>query len=184
MKPPLIGKTTILRDAVEEDLEAYSRWMREGEWLDFDAPWEKMSVDTATSEDRFRKSFLGELSDPRSRLIIQVVDGPPIGWVAGYVNERFPASRSIGIDICEDNYLNRGHGTEALRLWIDYLFNNLDIHRIAFATYSFNKRVYRVGEKLGFMWEGADREIVHWDGQWIDRLHFSLLRREWEQTRG
>jgi RimJ/RimL family protein N-acetyltransferase len=30
----------------------------------------------------------------------------------------------VGIDICEDAYLNRGYGTEALCLWVDHQFTD------------------------------------------------------------
>lgn len=178
----LRGSFVTLRDAVPSDIESYQRWMRSGEWREFDAPWEEEpgGGDEAEVERIFRRNFLDERTDPRHRLIIALHDDRPIGWVNRYENSRFPASWSVGIDICEDEHLNRGFGTEALRLWVDYLFLSSDIHRIAFATYSFNNRVVRIAQKLKFTLEGRDREIVQWQGHWLDRLHFSLLRAEWE----
>jgi RimJ/RimL family protein N-acetyltransferase len=163
-------------------MESYQRWMSTGEWREFDAPWEREpgGGDDGEAERIFRRNFLEELSDPRHRLIVGLHDSRPIGWVNRYEDKRFPSSWSVGIDICEDEHLNRGYGTEALRLWVDYLFLNSDIHRIAFATYSFNSRVVRIGQKLKFALEGRDREILQWQDRWLDRLHFSMLRAEWE----
>jgi RimJ/RimL family protein N-acetyltransferase len=79
--------------------------------------------------------------------------------------------------------LNKGHGTEALRLWVDYLFLNSEIHRLGFDTYSFNVRMVHVGEKLGFALEGTEREVIYWLDAWLDRLHFGLLRSEWASAR-
>jgi RimJ/RimL family protein N-acetyltransferase len=40
-------------------------------------------------------------------------------WLASDVDN--PQACFVGIDICEDAYLNRGLGTEALQLWVDYI---------------------------------------------------------------
>jgi RimJ/RimL family protein N-acetyltransferase len=166
---------------VPEDTTAYVRWFDGGEWLELDAPWEiaQSPANCREIEERFCRLFLDDLNRPRRRLIISLPEGGPIGWVNRYDEPRFTDSWNIGICICLDDCLNRGFGTEALQLWIDYLFSHSDIHRIAFATYSFNPRVVRVAEKLGFSMEGRDRELVHWQGEWVDRLHFGLLRQEW-----
>ncbi len=50
-------------------------------------------------------------------------------------------------------------------------------------TYSFNPRMIRVAEKLGFMHEGTEREVINWQGEWLDRLCFGILRKEWEERR-
>jgi RimJ/RimL family protein N-acetyltransferase len=138
--------------------------------------------------DRVRQSFLEACdempSDPRSQAIIATSDGIPIGWVRRYGESRFPDSWSIGIGIGEDDRLGQGYGSAALKLWIDYLFRTSTIHRLALATYSFNQRMLRVAEKVGFRHEGTERGLVHWDGHWQDRVRYAMLRHEWEMMTG
>lgn len=178
------GKKVVLRGARPSDLETYLRWMEGGEWLQYDAPWCNMTDFTSptVAKERFTKRFLNDSSLPRQKAIICLKEdqGNPMGWVNRYGDKRFPSAWLIGIDICEDDYLNKGLGAEAFGLWVDYLFSNSDVHRIGFATYSFNPRMIRVGEKLGFVHEGTDREVICWNGNWLDRLHFGMLRKEWE----
>lgn len=173
-----------MRAGCPSDLEIYLGWMRSGEWLQYDAPWENLSDFTApaVAKERFTKRYLNDSSSPRERAIICLKENlnKPLGWVNRYGDKRFPDAELIGICICEDDHLNRGLGTEAFKLWVDYLFSHSEIHRIGFATYSFNPRMIRVGEKLGFKHEGTDREIICWQDEWVDRLHFGLLRKEWE----
>jgi RimJ/RimL family protein N-acetyltransferase len=38
----------------------------------------------------------------------------------------------------------------------------------------------RVAKRVGFVFEGAERDVVCWQGEWLDKLHFSILRSEWE----
>jgi RimJ/RimL family protein N-acetyltransferase len=37
----------------------------------------------------------------------------------------------------------------------------------------------RVAEKVGFVYEGAERELLGWQGQRLDLVDYGLLRREW-----
>lgn len=176
------GDRIILRDGLPSDMNRYVRWMTKGEWTTYDAPWESglMSRTEEEIRDKFLERFVQDISSPRCRAIIATKENKPLGWVNRYGDKRFPSAWLIGIDICEDDYLNKRLGTEAFGLWVDYLFSNSDIHRIGFDTYSFNKRMVRVGEKLGFTHEGTEREIIYWQNEWVDRLHFGMLRKEWK----
>jgi RimJ/RimL family protein N-acetyltransferase len=177
------GQKVILRDANVSDVEDYVQWMKRGEWIQFDAPWEAVwqSMTDAQLRTSFSERFLHDLPLPRKRALIATKEQRALGWVNRYGEKKYPGAWSIGIDICEDDYLNRGYGTETVSLWVDYLFSNSDVHRIGFDTYSFNPRMVSVGKKLGFVHEGTDREVVYWKGSWLDRLHFGMLRREWEK---
>ena len=179
------GERAVLRDWLPSDVESYLRWQTYGEWRLYDAPWENEHVRrTAQEEEAFRARFLEmcrqELSVVRKWAAIATLEGKPLGWVNRYGEERFPDAVLVGIDICEDAYLNQGIGTEALGLWIGYLFANSDVHRIGLDTWSFNGRMMRVAEKLGFVREGVERELIRWQGEWLDRVHFGILRREWQ----
>jgi RimJ/RimL family protein N-acetyltransferase len=180
------GERVILRDRLPSDVASYLRWQTHGEWRLYDAPWEDEHVPRmAEEEEAFRARFLEkcwqELPKPRKRATIATLEGEALGWVNRYGNERFPDAYLVGIDICEDAYLNQGIGTEALGLWIGYLFANSDVHRIGLDTWLFNERMMRVAEKLGFVREGAERELIQWQGEWLDRVHFGMLRKEWEK---
>jgi RimJ/RimL family protein N-acetyltransferase len=179
----------MLRDISGEDVDAFLRWQTNGEWRFLDAPWEGILYSLSPSqEEDFRKRFLGARKEPpqtpRRRVVIALPDSTPIGTVNRYGSDRFPEIFNIGIDICEDNYLNRGLGTLALGEWRDYLFSNSMAHKLELHTWSFNPRMIRVAEKLGFRHEGTERELIEWQGEWLDRLRFGLLRSEWTTSKG
>ncbi|MEW5719760.1 MAG: GNAT family protein [Chloroflexota bacterium] len=180
------NQTFILRDHRPSDADAHIRWLTHGEWRQYDAPWEDAgTVYTPEILERHRQKFLEacaqELPTPRQRAIIATQDNTPIGRVTRYAQERFPQTWFVGIDICEDAHLNRGVGTEALKLWVDYLFAHSDIHRLALDTWSLNPRMIRVAEKVGFVFEGAQRDVIAWQGRWLDFVHFGMVRQEWEK---
>lgn len=180
------GERVVLRDRLPSDVESYLRWQTHGEWRLYDAPWENEDVPrTAEEEEAFRVRFLEKcqqaLSVPRKRATVATLKGEPLGWVNRYGDERFSEAYRVGISIGEDAYLNQGIGTDALGLWVDYLFSNSDVHRVGLDTWSFNGRMMRVAEKLGFVREGAERELIQWQGEWLDLVHFGMLRKEWKK---
>jgi RimJ/RimL family protein N-acetyltransferase len=179
------GEQLVLRDRLPSDADSYLRWQTHGEWLRYDAPWEDgPALETAEEEEAFRARFLEtcqqELPVPRKRAMVAMREGKPLGWVNRYGDKSFPEAYLVGIDICEDAHLNQGIGTQALGLWIGYLFSNSDVHRIGLDTWSFNGRMMRVAEKLGPVNEGAQRELIEWQGEWLDLVHYGMLRGEWE----
>lgn len=76
---------------------------------------------------------------------------------------------------------NRGLGTEATRLILNYGFETLGLHRISLSVFSFNPRAQRAYEKAGFRQEGVLRSSFCFDGVWHDELLYSILADEWKQ---
>jgi RimJ/RimL family protein N-acetyltransferase len=182
----ITGKQVYLRDRLPTDVDHYLCWQIQGQWRLLDAPWGGVQTSfTQAEEPQYRQRFLERLAEnlpsPRKSAAIALLDDQPIGWVSRYGEERFPDTWMIGIDICEDDHLERGLGSEALRLWVAYLFANSTIHRIGLDTWSFNPRMMHVAEKLGFVPEGMQREVVQWQGEWLDFVHYGMLREEWEK---
>lgn len=183
------GANVLLRDRHPRDADSYVRWHTTGVWRELDAPWEQgPALETEEQQEGLRRRFLHTCEEPvpkaRPSAIIATLEGRPLGWVSRYGGGSAAITCKVGIDICEDEFLNRGLGTEALTLWIDYLFTDPALHRIALDTWSLNPRMVRVAQKLGFTQEGIEREQRQWQNAWLDLLHFGLLRREWEARRG
>jgi len=158
--------------------------MDHGEWLEYDAPWENTSRPlTPQRREELRKGFIesceGEQPCPRRRAIIADREGRPLGWVNTYQKEDAPGTLYVGICIAEDDCLNRGLGTEALRLWIEYLSAHCDVERIGLETWSFNPRMQRTAEKAGLVLENVKHQEMEWQGELLDMLQYYLLRGEW-----
>jgi len=182
------GDRIVLRDRFPSDVARFIYWQTHGEWRLLDAPWEGVQTSLTTVQEvklrtQFLESCVEELPSPRETTIVANKDNRPIGWVSRYGEDRTPDTWMVGIDICDDDMLNRGFGTEALGLWVNYLFANSTIYHIGLDTYSFNPRMSHVAEKLGFIHESVQREVLQWDGQWLDLIHFGMLRADWEEKR-
>lgn len=173
------GNAVSLRRRTVADIQHFLRWRK----LDcqanrLDAPWDPLSSDdeyAAKAVLSIEKESAGRIA----RAMIVDSDGEAVGSVNAYGDGDCAESRNVGIAIYDDSRLGRGLGTEALRLWVSYLFSAQSLHRIGLETWSFNPRMARVAEKVGFKFEGLEREARFWEGQWLDKLHYGLLVSEW-----
>jgi [ribosomal protein S5]-alanine N-acetyltransferase len=75
----------------------------------------------------------------------------------------------------DEREVNQGLITEALRRAIDYVFDDLMLHRIEANIMPRNQRSRRVAEKLGFAEEGLARQYLKINGVWEDHIHYVLL---------
>ena len=80
----------------------------------------------------------------------------------------------LGYKLDED-YINKGFITEALRKGIDIIFNDYKLHRIEANIMPQNARSLRVVEKLGFYNEGLAYKYLKIHGKWEDHIHWVLL---------
>lgn len=87
----------------------------------------------------------------------------------------------VWILIGDRNYWGKGYGTDAMRVMLRYVFEELNLHRVSLRTFGFNQRAIRSYEKLGFKHEGKSRLALDKMGQRWDEVWMGLLRNEWEK---
>lgn len=75
---------------------------------------------------------------------------------------------------------NQGYATEALRRVVNFLFNDLNKHRITASIDPANTDSIRLIERLGFRKEAHMIESLSFNGKWVDDLIYALLKREWK----
>ena len=112
--------------------------------------------------------------------IIQKKDGTRIGLIHHRANQPY-GTMEIGYFLSPAK--ERGYGTEAVQLVVDYLFLSKDIVRIEATTNVGNKASQRVLEKAGFKIEGTIRKLALVRGVWTDHYLLSILREEWKEPK-
>jgi ribosomal-protein-alanine N-acetyltransferase len=104
--------------------------------------------------------------------VVGTVSASNASWSMGYVEIGYMLAAS---------HQGQGLGTRAVRLLVDKLFRETDIHRI-FATVSVeNEPSCRLLTRLGFAHEGTLREHYLIQGRRIDEAVYGLLRHEWKK---
>ncbi|MCH4165566.1 MAG: GNAT family N-acetyltransferase, partial [Lentilactobacillus diolivorans] len=73
-------------------------------------------------------------------------------------------------------------GSTALKLWIDHLFTDVtQLPHIGFTTWSGNKRMMALGDRIGMKLEGQIRQVRYWQGQYYDSIKYGILKEEWKK---
>jgi RimJ/RimL family protein N-acetyltransferase len=120
------------------------------------------------------------------RLDLSIIDRASGRWAGEVVlNNLDRANRSCGFRILlgSAEFRDRGLGTEASRLALAHAFERVGVHRVELQVYTFNPRAKHVYDKLGFRYEGTRRQVLRWDGQWIDSHVMAILASEWRAGR-
>lgn len=81
---------------------------------------------------------------------------------------------------------SRGHwfATEAAGRLVEYLVEDIGVHRVEASTDPANRASSRVLERLGFTLEGVKRESFWLDDHFSDDAIWGLLAPEWRERRG
>ena len=76
------------------------------------------------------------------------------------------------------NFQRKGLATEATLAVIQYGFDKINLHKVQICHKSTNIPSRKVIEKCGFVYEGTLRDFFYVDGQYVDRLYYSILKDE------
>lgn len=180
----LQGAKVTLRNFRDDDLPIYYRLCygeAEPEWKKWDAPYFPLEqVDFY--EFCYRTEQRLKHAEVPSMLLIEA-DHQIIGSVSYYWEHKESKWLEMGIVIYRPEYWNGGFGTEALELWMAYLFTNMPLVRVGLTTWSGNVRMMKCAEKLGIKLEGRMRKCRYYNGEYYDSIRMGILREEWEEQR-
>ena len=83
------------------------------------------------------------------------------------------------IEYCIGSLFQRkGFATEATKAIIKYGFDKMNLHKVQICHKSINMSSRKVIEKCGFVYEGTLRDFFYENGEYIDRLYYSILKDE------
>lgn len=126
--------------------------------------------DSAQRYERLRKDV--------SFAIYQLDSLRPIGLIQLMGVDHFNRIAGLGMLIGEKDCWNRGYGTEAASLALDWGFNGLGLHNIGLTVFRFNQRAIAAYRKVGFREAGRRREAKRVGGQVDDVIFMDILASE------
>ena len=86
---------------------------------------------------------------------------------------------SIGALIGDVSYWNHGLTTAATKIIIDYIFGELNLHKINTMVYESNTGSRKVLEKCGFTHEATISDAGYFDGRYCADILYSMTRDAW-----
>ena len=184
IKPTIDGEHVILRPFTEPDIECMGPILADPEVIRLTgSAGSTEEVEAATPVlDEPTLAWSRTHKDQTVRLDLAIVDrasGRCVGEAV--LNEWRPEDRCCNFRILiGPEGRDRGLGTEAIRLTIDYAFVSSNLNRIGLTVFAFNPRARRAYEKAGFVHEGTCREAFRFDGKYIDDEIMAILRSDWK----
>ena len=175
----LVDKELVLRPIKEEDMYRLWELMHKEEKPEFkkwDAPYYPHEVLTF---EQYMDKYESLIDSERFWLI--EIDGVIKGTVSYYWEHKPSLWLEMGIIFYEPVAWGKGYGTRVIRMWMKHLFETMPLVRVGFTTWSGNKRIIRVGEKLGMTMEARIRKVRYYNGEYYDSIRMGILREEWER---
>ncbi|MDZ5783107.1 GNAT family N-acetyltransferase [Marinococcus luteus] len=179
----LEGNKVFLRQANETDMKQLYEW----KYIDGHQEAKKWNAPYIEEEaiffSAYQEQWQAEIFPDIPAALAIIADQRTIGYTGAYWVDANTYWMETGIVIYDPAYWNGGYGTEAYRLWIDYLFHHTDLHRLGTSTWSANERMMQVAKKLGMKEEARIRDARYWQGSYYDSIKMGILRREWESMK-
>jgi len=76
-------------------------------------------------------------------------------------------------------FQKRGYATEAIKAILDFGFNKIDLHKVQVCHKENNLASKALINKCNFVYEGTLRDYFFIDGEYVDRLYYSMLKEEY-----
>lgn len=178
----------LLRPFIEADLESLGQILSDPEVLKLTGSVNStMAANSAHPVlDHATRNWYLTRNEQADRLDLAVID-PVSGLCVGEIvlNDLDEANRVAGFRILIGAQgRNRGLGTAAISLILDYAFTTTELHRIELEVFAFNPRAVHVYERAGFTFEGTRRDALIFDGRFVDAHFMSILAPDVRPTVG
>lgn len=173
----LKGKKVRLTAINEEDVHTISKWYSDADFLRY---FDKVPANPKSEQqlrEWIRDSQASNSSFPFS--IRSIDDDQMIGYIELSNIQWWNGTATLGIGVGETDNRGKGYGKEALKLLLDFAFNEINLHRVQLNVFSYNKEAIKLYEKVGFKREGVYREFIHRDSKRWDMYLYGILKHEW-----
>lgn len=171
------GKLVRLRAVRDADIEASIPWLNDlntMRLLDGGAPAPK----TLESE----RAWVKEQGE--NLFAVETRAGEFIGTCSSFEVSEQSRNCMVGWFIGDPMMRGKGYGGDMVRVFLNYLFTERNMERVALNVNAYNAGAIRLYEKMGFVREGVLRDDVYTAGQFHDAYVYSMLRREYEAKYG
>jgi RimJ/RimL family protein N-acetyltransferase len=172
----LVGKKCYLSPIDKDDAEKFTGWLNDLE----------LTVNLGMYSSIFNveneRELLGNISKEHGYSIIDLENDELIGSCGFTGIDHLNQTAEIGLFIGNKDYWNKGFGSEALTLLVDYGFKALNLHNIWLKTLSFNARAIKSYGKVGFGIIGRRRESILRGNERYDTILMELLYNEFYEN--
>jgi RimJ/RimL family protein N-acetyltransferase len=173
------GKLVKLRAYKEADIEKAVEFINDEEvkkLLDSNIPFPM----TKWQEEEWVKSRKANTDFTYDFAIEDLKTGKYIGGCS--INECNVKNRTceIGIMIGDKEYWSKGYGSDALKLLIKFIFEEVNMNKIKLKVFSFNNRAIACYKKVGFKEEGILKKELYRSGKSYDVIPMAIFKDDFD----
>ena len=171
----LVGDRIYLSPRCTEDYEIFTEWLNDFQVADY------VHRSGMITSKEAEKEFLENNNNPEATFsIIDLETDKLVGSVSIERIDHLNRVGTLGIFIGDKDYRDKGYGTEAIKLILEYGFKYLNLKNIKLDVMEFNQRAIRCYEKCGFKMAGRRRKCTFINGNYYDVLSMDILDEEFE----
>ena len=169
----LVGKDIYLSPMNSEDFEIYTKWLNCA-----DVTKNLGNYSMVISLDSERKSLEQMTTSGYNFAIVLAESDTLIGNISLMDVNNLKRKATLGLFIGDEDNRNKGYGSQAIELLLDYGFNSINLHNIMLKVFATNTRAIACYKKVGFTECGRRREDNFIDGEYIDTISMDILEDE------
>ena len=159
-----------------DDTEIYTKWLNDYEVSKNLGLYRKMI--SLISEQKVLEALA---SEGHNYAMVLYENDTLIGNIGFNEIDNICRKATVGLFIGEQEHRNKGYGSEALRLMLDYGFKTLNLHNIMLWVDSDNELGLSCYKKIGFREAGRRRESGFKNGKYIDTVFMDILEDEFKK---
>lgn len=171
------GELINLRAREMGDLERNYRWMNDREvtrHLSMRYPVSLAAEEAWMREGMARPTAFGD----NVFFAIETKDGTHIGNIAFHQMSAEQRKAHLGVAIGEKSYWSKGYGTDTMRTFLRFAFDELNLHRVDLTVDADNARAIACYRKCGFVEEVRMRQSRYARGAHSDQFVMGILGHE------
>jgi aminoglycoside 6'-N-acetyltransferase len=178
---PLETKRLILRPFQESDLESFAAYRSDPDVARFQSWATPYSMEQAAAFiQELQQSRPGTPGDWDQVALELKATGQMIGDCAFYVLAEEPRQAEIGFTLAQ-SFQGYGYAREAVIRLLDYLFGELNLHRVRANCDVDNLGSIKLLESLGMRREGHFVQSLWFKGRWSSEYWYAILQAEWRK---
>ena len=174
------GTTTTLRTPTEDDLPTIARWMADMRIRHATAVWHEPAM-PATWKERLTE----QTKDKGSVLWMIDADGRAVGMaIVSWGWEPHRDSSHIEHFLIAPDEWHKGYGADASLALHRYLFDYLDLRRVAVELRGDGVHGRRIADRLGYVEYARGHDVHYRDGGYTDHVQLVMERATWDERWG
>lgn len=176
----LVGTNVSLGPIDKSDSKLWTEWLND---IEVSLPLGDEAYNTINelNQSNLIETFTNN-NDLHVFTIIKNLEDKKIGRCIIFNMDRVNRHAMVGIFIGHKGNWNKGYGTEAMKLLLDYCFNFINLNSVMLGVMEFNKGAIKSYEKVGFKEIGRRRQARIVGNRKFDVIFMDILADEFSES--